>query len=63
LSSDERAGLIYARANECKLRPHYTGPVLLGGDGDADEKVWVRMKKWIYDVGSKKNISMASISH
>ena len=24
---------------------------MLNGDGDADEKVWMRMKKWIYDVG------------
>ena len=26
---------------------------MLNGDGDADEKVWVRRKKWIYDVGKR----------
>jgi hypothetical protein len=33
LSYDERVALISTRANECKLRPKYTGPVLLNGDG------------------------------
>ena len=60
LSNDERVELISTRANECKLRPHYTGSVLLNGDGDADEKVWMRMKKRIYILCRNKNTAVAS---